>query len=143
MGEFEFNTSITPTGKTIPLPLGRVFQIPTFTTTKDNKKYEYRKIGFISGGSGITPSLQTAGALLADKTLAVEEISILYANQKEKDILCKDILDDIEKDPRVKVWYTVDKALEPNWQYSVGFINEEMVRDHLPSPADDTVVFMC
>jgi len=143
MGEFEFNTSITPTGKTIPLPPGRVFQIPTFTTTKDNKKYEYRKIGFISGGSGITPSLQTVMALLADKTLAVEEIAILYANQKEKDILCREQLDECEKDPRVKVWYTVDRAEEPGWKYSVGFINEEMVRDHLPKPADDTMIFMC
>jgi len=139
MGEYIFNTATSPTGSPVQLPPG----LPTFTTTKDGKRVGYRKIGFISGGSGITPSLQTTVALLADKTLAVEEICILYANQKEKDILCKDILDEVEKDPRVKVWYTVDKALEPDWKYSVGFVDEAMVRDRLPAPAKDTVIFMC
>ena len=72
----------------------------------------------------------------------VEEIRILYANQTEKDILCQDLLDECLKDPRVKVWYTVDRA-PPGWKYSTGFIDEAMIREHMPPPADDTVVFMC
>ena len=51
-------------------------------------------------------------------------------------------LDSIVKDPRVKVWYTVDRAPD-GWKYSTGFINEQMVRDYLPAPSGETVVFMC
>lgn len=29
------------------------------------------------------------------------------------------------------------------WEYSQGFISEDMVRDHLPPPSDDTLILMC
>ncbi len=29
------------------------------------------------------------------------------------------------------------------WEYSQGFINEDMVRSHLPPLADDTLILMC
>lgn len=29
------------------------------------------------------------------------------------------------------------------WEYSQGFISEDMVRDHLPHPGDDTLILMC
>lgn len=29
------------------------------------------------------------------------------------------------------------------WEYSQGFISEDMVRDHLPPPGDDTLILMC
>jgi len=130
MGEFEFNTTLVrPDG------------LNTFTQTMKGSKQTFRNIGFISGGSGITPSLQTAVALLKNPETQVK-VWILYANQKEADILCRDILDELEKDDRVNVWYTVDRS-EEGWKYSTGFIDENMVRDHLPPPADNTVVFMC
>ena len=30
-----------------------------------------------------------------------------------------------------------------DWQYSSGFINDEMIKEHMPPPGDDTLVFMC
>lgn len=30
-----------------------------------------------------------------------------------------------------------------DWDYSQGFISEDMVRDHLPPPSDDTFILMC
>lgn len=30
-----------------------------------------------------------------------------------------------------------------DWEYSQGFISEDMVRDHLPPPGDDTLILMC
>eukprot|EP00965_Chrysotila_dentata_P050145 1661210-Pleurochrysis_carterae.AAC.2 len=41
-----------------------------------------------------------------------------------------------------QVWYTVDRP-PAEWKYSSGFINEDMVRDHLPAPSKETVTFMC
>ena len=97
-------------------------------------------LGLIAGGSGITPCLQVATALLElDRTLS---ISLLYANQTAEDILCQEEIDALCKDNRFKVWYTVDRPTD-DWKYSVGFINEEMCREHLPLPSDDTFIFMC
>lgn len=31
----------------------------------------------------------------------------------------------------------------PDWEYSEGFISEDMVREHLPPPSDDTLIVMC
>ena len=29
------------------------------------------------------------------------------------------------------------------WDYSEGFVNEEMIRDHLPPPEDEPLILMC
>ena len=78
---------------------------------------EFESIGLIAGGSGITPCLQVMNALL-DANANVK-MHLLYANQTPEDILCQEELHAIEKDPRVRVWYTVDRAPE-GWKYSVG-----------------------
>merc|ERR1712100_1013547 len=60
------------------------------------------------------------------------------------DILCQEQLNRIAKSPRVNVWYTVDRVPEGmQWPYSVGFINEEMLRKHMQSPDKTTMIFMC
>ena len=72
------------------------------------------------------------------------KMHLLYANQTPEDILCQDILDRVVKDERVKVWYTVDRVPEGmSWPYSTGFINEDMLREHLPAASEHTYVFMC
>lgn len=29
------------------------------------------------------------------------------------------------------------------WDYSQGFVNEEMIRDHLPPPGEEPLILMC
>ncbi|MCP6645997.1 cytochrome-b5 reductase, partial [Klebsiella pneumoniae] len=69
---------------------------------------------------------------------------LLFANQSEKDILLRPELEELrnEHSARFKLWYTVDKAPEV-WDYSQGFVNEEMIRDHLPPPVEEPLVLMC
>eukprot|EP00325_Prymnesiales_sp_UTEX-LB-985_P002555 CAMPEP_0174696862 /NCGR_PEP_ID=MMETSP1094-20130205/2894_1 /TAXON_ID=156173 /ORGANISM="Chrysochromulina brevifilum, Strain UTEX LB 985" /LENGTH=836 /DNA_ID=CAMNT_0015893729 /DNA_START=39 /DNA_END=2549 /DNA_ORIENTATION=- len=137
LGEYIFNTTLP---KNITKDPERLC---TFTYTPSSSKTSFRTIGFIAGGSGITPVLQTVHALLADAERKVE-VRILYANRSEDDILCREQLDKLEKDPRVKgIWYTVDVVPDGRWAYSTGFINEQMVREHMPEPDRDAVVFMC
>lgn len=108
--------------------------------TNEGKPAQYKHLGLIAGGSGITPCLQVATELLKlDRDVTV---SLLYANQSPEDILCDEEIAAIEKDPRVKVWYTVDRA-PPDWKYSVGFIDEAMCRERLPPPSEHTYIFMC
>ncbi|KAG9352862.1 hypothetical protein JZ751_017438 [Albula glossodonta] len=77
-------------------------------------------LGLIAGGTGITPMLQLVRAIMKDpndKTTC----SLLFANQ---------------------LWFTVDRAPE-DWAFSQGFINADMIREHLPAPADENLVLMC
>lgn len=102
-----------------------------------------KHVGMIAGGTGITPMLQLITAVMKDpqdKTVCY----LLFANQTEKDILLRPELEEIQVNnpDRFKLWFTVDRAPE-NWEYSQGFINEDMVREHLPPPSDDTLILMC
>ncbi len=146
IGEFAFNVELPTVGRITADPN----KMLTFTHVRSKEKQPYRKIGLIAGGSGITPVMQVATALLKDPATKVE-VHILYANQTPTDILMADELNAFEKDPRAHVWYTVDRPggnpdhplNADDWKYSTGFINEAMVKEHLPAPADDVCTFMC
>ncbi|NXI35205.1 NB5R3 reductase, partial [Galbula dea] len=100
-------------------------------------------VGMIAGGTGITPMLQIIRAIMKDKRDPTV-CQLLFANQTQKDILLRSELEEIQaQNPdRFKCWYTVDRAPE-NWEYSQGFVNEEMIRDHLPPPQKDVLILMC
>jgi len=136
LGEYIFNTDVKEAA-------GVPKSLTTFTHTVTGVDTSFDKIGFIAGGSGITPVLQTCHALVADKQRDMS-ISILFANRTVDDILCKELLDHLQTDPRVRVWYTVDvQPADASWKYSVGFISEAMIADQLPPPAPKTMIFMC
>ncbi|XP_028426247.1 NADH-cytochrome b5 reductase 3 [Perca flavescens] len=102
-----------------------------------------KHVGMIAGGTGITPMLQLITAIMKDpqdKTVC----HLLFANQTEKDILLRPELEEIQVNhpDRFKLWFTLDKAPE-DWEYSQGFISEDMVREHLPPPSEDTLILMC
>ncbi|XP_035620677.1 NADH-cytochrome b5 reductase 3-like [Oncorhynchus keta] len=102
-----------------------------------------KQVGMIAGGTGITPMLQLITAIMKDpqdQTVC----HLLFANQTEKDILLRPELEEIAANhpTRFKLWFTLDRAPE-EWEYSQGFISEDMVRDHLPTPGDDTLILLC
>lgn len=108
------------------------------------KKYGKRtKLGMIAGGTGVTPFLQIIQSVLNDPN-DTTEMSLLFANQTEEDILVRDMLETWAKEhpARFKVWYTLDRP-PAVWSYSTGFINEEMLRAHIPLPSPETLVLMC
>ena len=97
----------------------------------------------IAGGTGITPMLQIITAVLKDKEDPTQ-MWLLFANQTEADILMRETLDKLaEENPdRLKVWYTLDRP-EEDWKYSTGFVDEEMLKEHMPPAGDDSMVLMC
>uniref|UniRef100_UPI00398F4907 NADH-cytochrome b5 reductase 3-like n=1 Tax=Pristiophorus japonicus TaxID=55135 RepID=UPI00398F4907 len=102
-----------------------------------------KKLGMIAGGSGITPMLQLIREIMKDPedpTMCY----LLFANQTEKDILLRDDLEELQAEyaDRFRLWYTVDKAPE-GWDYSEGFINSDMMKEHLPAPGEDVLILMC
>lgn len=110
---------------------------------KPTKFVQSKKIGMIAGGTGITPMLQIIQAVFKDEK-DTTEMWLLYANQTEADILVQEELEAIQKKypSRFRLWYTLDRPAK-DWKYSQGFINEDMVREHLPAYSEDTLVLMC
>ncbi|XP_069967690.1 NADH-cytochrome b5 reductase 3 isoform X2 [Bactrocera oleae] len=103
-----------------------------------------KRVNMISGGTGITPMLQLIRDVLKHNDKDKTELALLFANQSEADILLRNELDDLaQKYPdQLKVWYTVDKATEV-WPYSVGYVNDEMMRSQLFSPSSNTLCLLC
>uniref|UniRef100_A0A7E4VYM4 NADH-cytochrome b5 reductase n=1 Tax=Panagrellus redivivus TaxID=6233 RepID=A0A7E4VYM4_PANRE len=118
-----------------------------FAIQKDKKakpvNHKFKKIGMIAGGSGITPMLQIIKEILKHPE-DTTNVSLLFANQTPDDVLLKEDLDKLAETypDRFNVWYTVDRP-NPIWEYSTGFINDEMISKHLPAPGSDTAIFMC
>uniref|UniRef100_A0A3B3IBU2 NADH-cytochrome b5 reductase n=1 Tax=Oryzias latipes TaxID=8090 RepID=A0A3B3IBU2_ORYLA len=102
-----------------------------------------KHVGMIAGGTGITPMLQIITAIMKDPQDPTV-CHLLFANQTEKDILLRPELEEIQvKHPdRFRLWFTVDRA-PLDWEYSQGFIDEDMVRERLPPPGEDTLILMC
>jgi len=138
LGEYIFNVG---SPSSIPKPLNPASPL-TFTFTPSGQLSTFDALGFIAGGSGITPVLQTVNALLADPAAKDVPIRILYANRTDSDILCQQNLNEIDALANVSVWYTLDVPPE-DWAFSKGFIDEAMCRDHLPTPGSRTYVFCC
>ena len=111
--------------------------------TWKGKSFNCKQVAMIAGGTGITPMYQVINAILKDSEDSTN-ISLLYANQTEDDILLRDDLEKLANNfpDRFKIWYTLDRPGE-GWKYSAGFVNKEMIADHLPPGGDETVVLMC
>jgi NAD(P)H-flavin reductase len=127
-------------------PLGEFNYKGDGAFTWHDKPQTCTHISMIAGGTGLTPCWQVANAVLrdpADKT----KVSLLYANQTPGDILAREQLDQLAKDhpDRFQLWYTVDRSPEEamDWQYSVGFVNEQLIRDHIFEPEDGRITVMC
>ncbi|XP_026765102.1 NADH-cytochrome b5 reductase 2 isoform X1 [Galleria mellonella] len=102
-----------------------------------------KKLNMIAGGTGIAPMLQLIRHICQEPNDNTE-LRLLFANQSEQDILLRNELEKYQREhpKQFKLWYTIDRANE-GWKYSTGFINDEMIRNHLFPPADDVIVLMC
>lgn len=114
--------------------------------TKDSplKKRHVKRISMIAGGTGIAPMLQLIRDVLKKSDTDKTKLALLFANQSEKDILLRDELEaEVAKHPdQFKIWYTIDKA-EEGWKYSSGFVNKDMINEHLYGADDETFIVMC
>ncbi|KAF8820445.1 putative naDH-cytochrome b5 reductase 1 [Cardiosporidium cionae] len=124
-------------------PVGRIEYKGQGLFVVGDKQYTKKKIGMLAGGTGITPMLQIIEAVLEDP-LDETELSLLFANQTEDDILVREELEEFQKQfpERFKLWYTVDRSL-PAWKYSTGYISADLISSHIFPPSKDNIVLMC
>lgn len=104
-----------------------------------------KKIGMIAGGTGITPMYQLIKDICTNSEKDKTHMSLIFANQSEDDILLREELEEFKKNypDQLDIWFTIDKSVKPDWQYDIGFVNEEMLAKHMPAPGDDTLILMC
>ncbi|GAB4819014.1 hypothetical protein N2152v2_006060 [Parachlorella kessleri] len=101
-----------------------------------------KAVGLVAGGTGITPMLQVVEEALVQKLPL--DLTLIYANVSENDIMLKPRIDDLaKKHKNFKVHYVVDKANSKGWKGGVGYITSGMLQDHLPPPGDKSLVLVC
>jgi len=99
-------------------------------------------VGMVAGGTGITPMLQIAAAILKDPRDSTT-IHLLFANQSEEDILVKEMLDGLAQQhgERFKLHYTLDRP-PAKWPGHSGFVTDAMLKATMPPPGGSCVL-MC
>lgn len=102
-----------------------------------------KKIGMIAGGTGITPMYQLIRAICEDDR-DTTEISLIYANRSEEDILLRHELETFARayPKNFKLWYMLDHPSE-GWTYGKGYVTAEVMAARLPGASPDTKVMLC
>ncbi|KAI0204141.1 hypothetical protein F4808DRAFT_457242 [Astrocystis sublimbata] len=100
-------------------------------------------IGMVGGGTGITPLFQVIRAICEDDTDSTQ-VTLIYGNRSESDILLRNRLDHYSKvaGHKFKVHYTLDQP-PSGWKGEIGHVNQRLLKDLLPSPEKGNRVFLC
>ncbi|CAL5021197.1 unnamed protein product [Urochloa decumbens] len=139
-----------PLGSTVDIkgPLGRVEYAGrgVFLVNGEPRRRPARRLAMVAGGSGIAPIYQVIRAALREEETTA--MHLVYACRTEEDILMRGELDRwaAEFPERLKVWYVVGRLRRPEvgWEYSVGTVIEEIMREHLPEGGGgDTLALVC
>jgi cytochrome-b5 reductase len=101
------------------------------------------KIGMVAGGTGITPMYQVVRAICEDP-LDETEVSLVYANREEGDILLRGEMEALAEryQEKLRLWYLLDVAPE-GWGYGVGYVTGEVLRERMPQAGGDGKFMLC
>lgn len=150
VGKFQLVVKIYPLGKMSThlkeLTIGESIE---FKHIDKNVKMQYpfgkKHITMLVGGTGITPMIQALHAILGtagDST----QVTMLFGNKTQKDILCKDVLDSWAADSggRLKVLHVLSNADDDaSWTGLKGFITKDLLAAEAPPPSSDHMVVVC
>lgn len=84
--------------------------------------------------------------ILEDHEHRETKIWLLDVNRYLEDILCREELHQLllENKERYRLHHTLTgKPAPPEWEYSAGRVNEEMLQTHLPRPDEERMVCIC
>jgi len=104
---------------------------------------KWRHVVMIAGGTGITPILQVARAIL-DIPNNETKITLLFSNSSDEDILVPEKLDELEKTnpERLRVIHVVCRPVKA-WEGEKGRITCELLEKYIPRGAEDIPVLIC
>jgi cytochrome-b5 reductase len=99
-----------------------------------------KKVGFVAGGTGITPMISIIRKILA-QSLPVE-LFLVFANKAEADIIFREEWDEDGREHASFHCYYVLEQPPKGWSQGTGRITETILRGHLPPPDLDSVIFL-
>ncbi|KAI9994671.1 hypothetical protein PInf_011497 [Phytophthora infestans] len=145
-GELELVVKGYPTGKLskhiVDLNVGDELAMKGPFVKFEYKPNQYKSIGFLCGGSGITPALQVVKEICRNPDDSTQVV-LIFCNRTEKDIILRDELDALQyMYPQFQVNYVLDKP-EANWEGYSGYVTKELVEKLLPGPSDETLIGVC
>jgi glycine betaine catabolism B len=88
-------------------------------------------IGFIAGGSGITPFMSIIRYIVSNGLK--NNVTLFYSSKSEKDIIFKSELSKLP--PNIKVINTLTDEISPEWTGEKGFVSKEMIGGHVDNPS--------
>ena len=125
-------------------PKGRISYAGHGNFFVENVLHYKTKIGMVAGGSGITPLFQIIQAVVDTKDKV--EITLLFGNKSEKDILIREELEKLRDDypEGFHLHYIIDKPEHPEtWTYETGYITQEILERLMPANSDETLILTC
>ncbi|KAL0486954.1 cytochrome-b5 reductase [Acrasis kona] len=126
-------------------PTGPILYHQNGMLTIHNKSVKALQLNMIAGGTGITPMFQIIRKVLecsGDDTL----IKMVYANNTLEDILLKKELEELQNkyNKQFFVWHVLmESPKDQDFKCSVGFINEDILREHLYKADENSIVLIC
>lgn len=100
-----------------------------------------------AGGTGIAAQIQLLRAhLLKERKNGTEgffDLSLIYAAKNEDELLLRDILErHASRHANIHLFYSLMEP-PPGWSQGVGFVTADMIKAHMPPPADDSFIVIC
>ncbi|XP_008679268.1 nitrate reductase [NAD(P)H] [Zea mays] len=138
-----------PLGATIDIkgPVGHIEYAGRGGFVVNGERRFARRLAMVAGGTGITPVYQVIQAVLRDQPDDDTEMHLVYANRTVDDMLLREEINRwVAAYPaRLKVWYVVSKVARPEdgWEYGVGRVDEQVLREHLPLGDSETLALVC
>lgn len=100
-----------------------------------------KKVGFVAGGTGITPMISIIRWILTTRLDA--ELFLVSANKAEADIIFRDEWEgDIRAHSNFHCYHVLEQP-PAGWPEGTGRITAEILRRHLLLPGPETVIFLC
>lgn len=100
-----------------------------------------KRVGFLAGGTGITPMISIIRWILTKKIDA--ELFLIFANKTEADIIFRQEWErNVREHPNFHCHFVLEHP-PPGWSGGTGRITSEVLQQHLPAPSPDTYVFLC
>jgi cytochrome-b5 reductase len=106
-----------------------------------------RHLGLIAGGMGITSIYQIINEICSELVCdgsSQFDVSLIFANENEDTMVLREQIEQLSVSSagRFRLRLIVDRDNQ-QWKYSTGFVDETMIKAHLPAPGDDVLICVC
>lgn len=110
------------------------------------KQCRFTHLVLLAGGTGITPFVQLARAILGSAESDPTIVHLLSCNSTLEDVFLRNELEDLQRrfPQRFHVWFTISQPPSSPWPYSVGRVSRELLQSRYAAlPQATTLVSVC